>query len=455
MPKRTHDGVKKRCGCSKRQWPKCSHPWWFSFFYRGTEHRYSLDKIASARNEPAPTSKADAIKWRDRLRNEIRFGTFSELTPPAPAEPTRLTFGDVCEEYLKRYVRVPTRRDTAVEMFAIHIGVLRRAEIPAPGDTTMKLEAKPIDAITKADVEAVRMWRRAQLAARAPKVRRPGSKQGEVGINRLLARLRHLFNWAIAEGYVTDSPFKRHGVTVVRLEHKAEGPRTRRLVAVIPGKDGEEDTPSEEDRLLAHAEPHLRALIVAALSTGCRLGELLSLEWRQIQSDGKGEARWLILPAEQTKTGEPRVIPIGPRLRAELVMRRDGPDGEPLPLSARVFGNEVGEPIESIRESWERTCAAAGIAGLHFHDLRREFACRLLESSADLHDVRDFLGHANITTTSTYLRSTPVRLARALDRLDPEPPKPPQSSDSPDSHTIRTNPAVHENGQPERPAVTH
>jgi hypothetical protein len=105
--KRTHDGVKKRCGCSKRQWPKCSHPWWFSFFYRGTEHRYSLDKIASARNEPAPTSKADAIEWRDRLRNEIRFDTLTQLTPP-PAEPTRLTFGDVCEEYLKRYVCVPT-----------------------------------------------------------------------------------------------------------------------------------------------------------------------------------------------------------------------------------------------------------------------------------------------------------------------------------------------------------
>ena len=67
-----------------------------------------------------------------------------------------------------------------------------------------------------------------------------------MGINRLLARLRHLFNSAIAEGYVTDSPFKRHGVTVVRLEHKAEGPRTRRLIAAIPGKDGGEDTPSEE-----------------------------------------------------------------------------------------------------------------------------------------------------------------------------------------------------------------
>ena len=45
-------------------------------------------------------------------------------------------------------------------------------------------------------------------------------------------------------------------------------------------------------------------------------------------------------------------------------------------------------------------------------------ACRLLESSADLHDVRDCLGHANITTTSRYVRSTPVRLAQALERME-------------------------------------
>ena len=57
---------------------------------------------------------------------------------------------------------------------------------------------------------------------------------------------------------------------------------------------------------------------------------------------------------------------------------------------------------------------------LHFHDLRRQFACTLLESGADLHDVRDFLGHANITTTSRYLQSTPLRLARVLERMEAE-----------------------------------
>jgi integrase len=55
---------------------------------------------------------------------------------------------------------------------------------------------------------------------------------------------------------------------------------------------------------------------------------------------------------------------------------------------------------------------------LHFHDLRREFGSRLLESGPAQHDVRDFLGQANITTTSRYLRSTPLRLERALAVMD-------------------------------------
>ena len=64
-----------------------------------------------------------------------------------------------------------------------------------------------------------------------------------------------------------------------------------------------------------------------------------------------------------------------------------------------MFGNAVGEPLTTIKTAWRNSCRRAGIHDLHFHDLGREFACRLLESSADLHDERDFLGHANITTT--------------------------------------------------------
>ena len=106
--------------------------------------------------------------------------------------------------------------------------------------------------------------------------------------------------------------------------------------------------------------------------------------------------------------------------RSVLEMRRTDPTGQLLPPDAYVFGNAVGERLTSIKTAWRNTCRRAGIEGLHFHDLRREFACRLLESSSDLHDVRDFLGHANITTTSRYVRSTPVRLAQALERMEAE-----------------------------------
>jgi site-specific recombinase XerD len=74
----------------------------------------------------------------------------------------------------------------------------------------IRLQGKPLDAITKADIEAVRQERRTH---------------GVVGTNRLLARLRHLFNWAIGEGYIDKTPFKRGGVSVVKLERRLPSSR--------------------------------------------------------------------------------------------------------------------------------------------------------------------------------------------------------------------------------------
>jgi integrase len=319
----------------------------------------------------------------------------------------------------------------------IHVAVLREAEIPGANGATVKLAAKPIDAITRADVESVRTWRRQQQAQGSGRSL-PGSKGGECGTNRMLSRLRHVFSWAIAEGYINETPFKRGSVSVIRMATSAENARTRRLEPSVTLPDGSVRE-GEEARLLKHATPHLRALIVAALSTGCRLGELLSLQWSQVRRDEKDQARWLVLEAAKTKTAETRTIPIGPRLRAELDMRRHAADGEDHPQTAYIFGNEAGEQVNSVRRAWdtavlkahghEPVWAAPGklapesravlrTINLHFHDLRRQFACTLLESGADLHDVRDFLGHANITTTSRYVQSTPLRLERVLNRME-------------------------------------
>ena len=126
----------------------------------------------------------------------------------------------------------------------------------------------------------------------------------------------------------------------------------------------------------------------------------------------------VVLPASKTKTRDLRVLPVSSELRAVLEMRRTDPVGQPLPPEAYVFGNAVGQRRVTIKTAWRNTCRRAGIEDLHFHDLRREFASRLADSGSGLHDVQEFLGHANITTTSRYLRSTPVRLARALARME-------------------------------------
>jgi integrase len=436
MPKRTHDGIKKRCGCARKRWGECPHPWHFWHFHRDREYRFSLDMIAQARNERPPRSREDAEGLRDRLRIEIRAGTFKD--PHAEPEPipadTRPTFGYVADQYRDRYVRVPTRRARAGHAIELHLDALKRAEVPiADGRQTIRLGEKPIADITKADVEAVRDAQRAAMrralgertrwdeeaeerAKNGDAMNRPRPrfmvKSGEAGINRLLARLRALFNWAIAEGFVEQTPFKKAGVTVVKLEGRAEKPRRRRLL------------PGEEAALIQAASPHLQALIVAGLETGCRVGELLTIQFRDL-AYGPGPKRGtlvprrILLPAEKTKTYEAREIPITSRLAAVIEMRRTGPDGKDHSPDACVFGNEVGEEIASIKTAWRAACRRAGISNLHFHDLRREFGSRVRETPGNSdHEVRDLLGHANISTTSRYLGSTPETRERAMQRFE-------------------------------------
>ena len=398
----TNGGLKKRCGCPRRQWAKCRHPWHFGFHHDGREHRFSLHRSA---DKPAGyvMSKSEARTLADGLRAEIRAGTLQQQAVETPDPAAAMTFCDVAAEYLKRHVWTPARRPAAAKAIENYVEIIKETEVPASGGTVVKLESRPIDAITKADVEAVREARRRYLQQPNENQRvRAGAKQGEIGIEHMLATLRNLFNWAIAEGYTDRTPFKRHGVSVIRVKSGFGSPRTRRLDS------------GEEQRLLAHANAHLYGLIVAAVETGCRLGELLSLQWHQI--------RWtqnvLLLPAGKTKTNEARDVPMTARLRAVLDMRRHDPDGCEFGSNAYVFGNEVGEPIKTVKTAWRAACRRAQIQGLHFHDLRREFASRLLESGASDHDVRDWLGHANITTTSRYLATTRVRLQRTRERFE-------------------------------------
>src|SRR5690606_36579206 len=127
-----------------------------------------------------------------------------------------------------------------------------------------------------------------------------------------------------------------HGDSDV-IRRRKEAQRHRRL------------EPGEEEKLLAAAEPHLRALIVPALETCCRQDVLLRLRWVDV-SLARDET---VLRAEHTKTREKRVIPISSRMREILESRRHSPDGELFPPLAYVFGDEIGRRVGSARRAWQ------------------------------------------------------------------------------------------------------
>lgn len=187
----------------------------------------------------------------------------------------------------------------------------------------------------------------------------------------------------------------------------------------------------EEDRLLAacvnrtetrEGKPpvnvrrsHLRALVVCALDTGMRAGEIFKLRWRDVDAMKGGAARRLTVAQMNTKTLQERGAPVSRRLLEELEKLRGEKPCDPDDL---VFGVRT-----SVKNSFAAACAEAGIEGLRFHDLRRTAATRLHRAGMPIAEVSRILGHADVTTTFRYIgvdEETTDRAASIFDMIDEE-----------------------------------
>jgi integrase len=81
---------------------------------------------------------------------------------------------------------------------------------------------------------------------------------------------------------------------------------------------------------------------------------------------------------------------------------------------AHVFGNDAGDRISEFKLAWRGALQRAGIAGLTFHDLRREHGSRLVEGGVNLLTVSRLLGHKRVSTTDTYLQASQSVAEREL-----------------------------------------
>ena len=107
---RGNDGLTKRCDCARPRWSKCAHPWYLAYQWKGARHRVCLDRLLGRRLK----GKTDADAEAERIRGEIRAGTFQrETTPPLPAaQVTVAAFGAIfIERYSKAREKVTWRED--------------------------------------------------------------------------------------------------------------------------------------------------------------------------------------------------------------------------------------------------------------------------------------------------------------------------------------------------------
>jgi integrase len=156
---------------------------------------------------------------------------------------------------------------------------------------------------------------------------------------------------------------------------------------------------------------HLRPLVLLALNTGLRRGELLGLKWAALNF----EAKLLTVNAETEKSGHTRRVPLSTEALSVLTTWRDkqnNPANEGF-----VFPGLDGERMKQIDTAWRGLTKAAGITNFRLHDCRHHFASHLVRKGVDLYTVKTLLGHSEITMTERYSHLAPDNLRLAVDKV--------------------------------------
>jgi len=289
-------------------------------------------------------AKTDAEAWARALEAEVdRHG----LAPDTKILETT-TFGDLLRRY--RAEVSPTKRGAPQEIQ--RLGVLARHEIAH----------RTLVGLSPSDVSAFRDERLASVS--------PATTLREMAI------LSHVLEVAIRDwGY----PLGRNVAKLVRRP-SVRNERKRRL-------EGD-----EEQRLLNACSggkiPYLKTLLLVAIESSMRRGELLGLTWDDLSHNRR------VITLGMTKNGEGREVPLSPRaFDALIAWRNDAASDDP-----RIFPMRTG----SLEQVWRRLLVRAGIQSLRFHDLRHEGVSRLFERGLNVIEVATISGHKELRMLRRY-----------------------------------------------------
>ena len=330
--------------------------WWMRFMYRGRQVRRTM----------GTTDKRLAESILCKVKVQIAEGRFFETR-----EERERTFGEMMDRYLKERAVLKAPKSHQRDRQALNH--LR----PVFGDMVLAEIAPKL-------LAGYKTQRRIEKAAPAT-------------INKELQLVRHAFNVAMREWeWCRENPMHRVSMEPVRNEVD------RWLTA------------DEEERLLASSSPWLREMMGFALHTGMRQGEILNLQWQDVDF-ARG-----ILMVMKSKNGTRRTIPLNATVYELLAAKQATTGAARGPVFTTPRGHEL-----HVRYLAREFCEArdrAGIPDFRFHDMRHTFATRLVQRGVDLYKVQRLLGHKTSLMTQRYAHHSPESLREGVNVLDgPQP----------------------------------
>ncbi len=296
--------------------------------------------------------KADAQAWARQM--EIQADR--EDLPVRTTVLNETTLGTLIRRYLEEVI--PGKRSGKNEAAVLN-AFLRH-----------KLVERTLNKVTPADFATYRDERLAKVKGAT--------------VRREFVILRHCFETAIKEWNIS---LKANPIKAVKLPADSKA-RDRRLE--------EGDGSALLDAMTTPAAAYLRPFVMLAIETGMRRGELLSIQWKDVDLKAR------TIHIAKTKNGHPRTIPLTPKAIDILNSLERG--------SGRVFSVSPN----AVRLAWERLRKRAGLDGLRMHDLRHEAVSRFFEYGLSVPEVALISGHRDTRMLSRYTHLRPERVAEKL-----------------------------------------
>lgn len=222
-------------------------------------------------------------------------------------------------------------------------------------------------------------------------------------VNRNLATIKRLFSLAVDWDYSDINPVKK-----IKFFKEPPG-RTRFLLqaeidALLKACD-------EVNLKARNRSKHLKMMIIIALNTGMRKGELLNLKWDDIDFSNK------MIKIRTSKNGEERNISMNEDVKKvidELSSLRKKKNV--LYIDDFVF-SKGGKPFLCIKNAFQSALEIAKISNFHWHDLRHTCASHMAMKGIDLNTIRETLGHKSMAMTLRYSHLTNEHRKKALEGL--------------------------------------